>query len=1102
MLPLDTPLSASLDLPSDSPSNLKEAIDWILRVTGRDGGGGDGDASKLAKAITQLPDFQQAITAAADKLKESGSVDISQALGKLKSEITLKGIIEKLAGGLGDFIGYNGKGQGIALVIDPLQQLRKGVLMFLQMILEKLVRDLIVEDKGAKSYIGKAIRNSEGVSFDDAIQKIKGINQSSSRHPIPNVLSALQNTEQLRKDDVKELADGLNKYLKAVFEAVNTDGKNQANIQINSLCSQLQTLLDKVGQNGDLSTEINDVNKAEKQLTYTAYHHPAKSLVDGLKVAKTSFLQPLQKKDGYKSSYQGHNWNGITTTDKISQIFLGCLPLCYYWLTYLYWKCKQDRDKGGWEGQWLNSGSLSAFLSGQGYSREYLKNQAGKQFAKTSFTGFGELTNPVHPPASTHAEFFQKLRDTGIEKWKQEPSQSPSTTAQTHPLSGLYILTSTYFGHQQRLNVRESRPPTSIREMLYWLSALQFSPNYYEVQKQIEKRIPFEGLRVADSSKPSTSGSSDRGSASAGDTLTRINFNDYLTLTCVFAPALLGTIQGHSADSEKEPWLHSLFSNSEFKLSYASSGLTLFYALSQYSYALQFQLSFLYKQCVNGYNDGCGWWQCSFGKNVNTQDAKHYSEVSSWLCSSSKCTSGSCQHNSGKCQHFKQCGQSGKSSPLQAFLTDKLKGFSLSKNPVPDSPNHFHNHPPGYLCHVQMGFADKLRSDLGGGANIVYALTPLFGTSNGPLRQLSEKLGCITKRTPRTLGDFFGFIWHLNGQLFKNTRPTLNDLIRKFDTAFGLGNGLTSEFSNNPCMVIAQIWDKIAEIRSKSSSASNPSILSLSLESMAPAIPFLYQLFMAEESNFLPSALFDVRGTTHKTSYHGTHADIFGLYYPECSTPNTNCGPYLSPLTHTTGSAFAPKHASSYLSWVLYLTDDLETELWGLLDEFRNIDCLRSECLAPSTCSHGAGNHGSSGCTCDSIVRCGSVLPMLYRHGFRYNSPLELMGGSSDSNTKRDCKAFADQLQSVINGNPLASLLTSIDTFLYAIRWEFFSKLSSFWLCSLAILLYFIFYGIDVLHLKSHVHFPSSHDIPSIGLFTTGKPSVLTKFTKLVYFMP
>ncbi|GIX66387.1 spectrin repeat superfamily Extracellular matrix-binding protein, putative [Babesia caballi] len=58
---------------TDCPSNLKEAIDWILRVTGKDGGGGGGNEQKLAEAITKLPGFTDAIDAAAKKLTESGS---------------------------------------------------------------------------------------------------------------------------------------------------------------------------------------------------------------------------------------------------------------------------------------------------------------------------------------------------------------------------------------------------------------------------------------------------------------------------------------------------------------------------------------------------------------------------------------------------------------------------------------------------------------------------------------------------------------------------------------------------------------------------------------------------------------------------------------------------------------------------------------------------------------------------------------------------------------------------------------------------------------------------------------------------------------------
>ncbi|GIX61253.1 variant erythrocyte surface antigen-1 family protein [Babesia caballi] len=83
-------MSAGTKSLTDCPSNLKEAIDWILRVTGKDGqSGGQNASQELAKAVTQLLE---------------GVKDIN-------SKITIDhNLIDHLATGLAKFIGYDGAG--------------------------------------------------------------------------------------------------------------------------------------------------------------------------------------------------------------------------------------------------------------------------------------------------------------------------------------------------------------------------------------------------------------------------------------------------------------------------------------------------------------------------------------------------------------------------------------------------------------------------------------------------------------------------------------------------------------------------------------------------------------------------------------------------------------------------------------------------------------------------------------------------------------------------------------------------------------------------------------------------------------------------------
>ncbi|GIX62997.1 uncharacterized protein BcabD6B2_24320 [Babesia caballi] len=996
--------------------------------------------------------------AAADKLTEGRGDDVSNVLDNLKNEVTIKSVIEKLAEGLKAFIGYGSQGQGIALVIDPLQQLRKGVLLFLKMFLDRLKSDHkhtgIVDRGNALNELRGAVRKVDD-EFYKAIQKIDEIQNDNK---ISGVVDALKNFSSLQsKNNVNDLADGFQQYLTRVLQAVSS----KASSHVESLQTSLPSLIKAYGeQNGDITTQIQKVEGDYKKVNRNGRSTTIPDILTSAVHNGTKYLLEQLKKDGYKFSYQStSNWNGSANDSKIGQIFLGCLPLYYYWLTYLYWKC---REKGGeWEGNRINSGPLSAFLSGQGYAKEHLKNQAGKQIAKTAFNGFTEITAQFPTSVTTYFEFFQNLRDTGLEKWKQEPSQPPSATAQTYCLSGLYIVASTYFGHQQHLNAKDSRPPTSIREMLYWLAGLQFSPIYNELQKQVKKHIPDGGLRVADSSKPSTSGSSGPGSASVGDTLTRKDFNEYLTSSCVFAPALLGTIQGDSADTSDEPWLHNLFCNS-MNLQYPS-GSALFNALANYSYALQFQLYFVYSQCSGAYSYTCGWNECRYGSGVAAAG------LTSHLCPKG-CSRRGNRHSNGDHSGCKHDDCSSHGSPLQAFLTDKLKGFSRGH---PSEPSSHLATCSGVLCHVPMGFTGKLRTDAGGGLNIAYALNPFCGSPSDPLRQLSEKLGCLTKRTPSTLGDLLGFIWHLNGQLFKS-RPRMDELAKML-----VESVKKHRTPNNVPNFILHILDEMGKNASSISGPYEPTGLSRSLEAMAPTIPFLYHLFMTKERNTLPGVLFDLTKHRHKREagergkynvVHKSHSGSSPISGHRCSEPsglwsifqslnvkpgngntdtyetcrNSQCGGYLSPLTHTYGATYSPNFASTYLSWVVYLVEVFNERLHGLLVEFNDINC--KDCGPHCSCTK--GQHGTTNCSCHSVVSCAGVLPVLYGHGFNFTNAYTLKGVTHGNDPmKRPCQNFDSALSNILKaGAPLHTLLTVIDDFLYMFRVYFFYNLSSFWI--------------------------------------------------------
>ncbi|GIX64672.1 variant erythrocyte surface antigen-1 family protein [Babesia caballi] len=786
----------------------------------------------------------------------------------------------------------------------------------------------------------------------------------------------------------------------------------------------------------------------------------------------------------YASSYpSAAKWESVNSPDDkkklCAKIFLGCVPLCFYGLSYLYWRCS---DQGGWKGLTFSddiSPALKHFMEAAGFDTKKHTNpsKSGADIATAlqNFNGFQSAINGN----SSFTHFFKSVKNS-LEGALQP---KPKTIATSHPLSTLFLGASCYFESKRP---KTPQSPSTIRQMLYWLSSLTITPQFGELLDHIDSMFPSGPMSVAIS-----------GSVQTGETLSADDLAGHLVTSCISAVQVIRSIQGRSVSDD--PLLHYIYRNSEF--SYPSSGSALFNTLSKYTYALQFQLSFLHQQCMSGITT-CGWRLCKFGSAVPSHDQSHICPL--------KCKNGnnssSCRHDgkhqSSGCNHYNECGSGANMSPLQAFLTDNLKGFSLSKNPDLSSFNHLNNHTPGSMCHIKMGFnAESLRSS-GKGVYIFTALNDFCSHSNTPLRQLSEKLGCLTKRTPRSLGDIFGFYLQLVGQLFDN-RLTMASFAANILVNLELSDEFQM-FAINRYPPLKETYEKLVQSRSQAV----PSGLSRSLNILYNDLPFWFQLFMVDDSRDMAASLFDMRQHCHnknddntkhyspdgqkQCSHNSNHAaDLWSLYYPGCT--GQPCGKYLSPLCHSTGATFAPKFAVTYLSWVLYLGDDLQSGFQEMLDEFQSVECTTVlGCKTP--CSHNGDQHGRSSCTCQSVVQCGGVLPLLYRHGFQFMDAKDL------KNNTKACTQFHSQISKVLSPDaPLHNLLMAIDEFLYYVRFRFMSTVSSFWLCSFLILLYFIFYGIDVLHFKSHARFPSSHGIPPIGLLTTGKAPAITKLT---YYMP
>ncbi|GIX62169.1 variant erythrocyte surface antigen-1 family protein [Babesia caballi] len=258
-------------------------------------------------------------------------------------------------------------------------------------------------------------------------------------------------------------------------------------------------------------------------------------------------------------SASGGNGAQNKAKEKCAKIFLSCLPIIFSGLSYMYWNCKQQKSNGGWDSMKLtdNSFALGDYLFFMGYHPLILSDQTGTQVANTALQQFQkDFYGATSHSNSTYLVFLNVVK-TQIHKKLKEGS---GAKLEEHPIASLYFAAQNYFTHKQFSSSSQSTGSRkSIREMLYFIAALPFSPVYEEFDKYITEYFKaVTGIQssndselkfpVADSAKTKTS---------AGDTLSAEEFKTYLTATCNYSPVLLGYIQaiqslsvvGNSADS-------------------------------------------------------------------------------------------------------------------------------------------------------------------------------------------------------------------------------------------------------------------------------------------------------------------------------------------------------------------------------------------------------------------------------------------------------------------------------------------------------------------------------------------------------------------------
>ncbi|ORM39843.1 uncharacterized protein BXIN_0212 [Babesia sp. Xinjiang] len=765
----------------------------------------------------------------------------------------------------------------------------------------------------------------------------------------------------------------------------------------------------------------------------------------------------------YKSSYKGAQWERGESA-KYALIFLGCIPIMFFGLSYLYWQCspgtnEQNRrwtcdrgsHKGGLKCQAITDyrNPICVYLQSMGYNISQINSNSDNHrdagfllpLLQMIFMEYDTTTTSLQNDSSFNGacsvfvnNLLQKVKGKDLQK----------TYLLDQPITYLYATTVYYFQAIQNANKMkpcELQCPTSIREMLYWMMTLPYSPMYSNVKG---------GTLAALSAKKEI----ELIKGDANEDIVKFDLgtvSQHLFLPCVYAGFLQLTIGGHLKDDRNPsttPFLYGLYSNSHFKFHYPDDLEKWVNVTWDVVYALYYQLNFLWAQCRTCVSLGCGWKWCQYGSTVRCDN------ILTWLCSGTggnrgyttehhSCDGDGCVEGHGACTT-----SSGQCSPLQAFLCDSLPNIKYhifdKENECPYCHTRITQGPYNHWCPIRMGY---VKSDLSSVPRTGYCLFIILedfvkmDTGEASLYNLMLCVYSVRTYIPRNPGDLFGLFFSLSLSADNTGRGDIKNLKTAVE------EDITGCF-----------WEYSTKLESD------------------------------QIVNELKSLGGNGSGSKSHTYGRNHSPDLKSLR--DCGVDG--CGRCLLPLTRHIYSTFATKYSKTYTSWILYLTNVLHDGLKDLSKAFGEIKC--KYCKKKPKCQEGCHNSDTeTQCACVSMAACDGVLQTFYKFGFTFADASSL----NVLQTRKSCSDFADHLSAVIDGDPFGDLIKAINDFFIHIRLPFIITIAALWVFATVYLIYAIILPLDILHISSHWRLSSSHKIPPFRLLSEAAPPKKIWYFKL-----
>ncbi|GBE62861.1 ribosome binding protein [Babesia ovata] len=216
----------------------------------------------------------------------------------------------------------------------------------------------------------------------------------------------------------------------------------------------------------------------------------------------------------------------------------------------------------------------------------------------------------------------------------------------------------------------------------------------------------------------------------------------------------------------------------------------------------------------------------------------------------------------------------------------------------------------------------------------------------------------------------------------------------------------------------------------------------------------------------------EARGSATHNSIHDHDKD-----HPEtlstllgCEVNNVHCSPHCSPITYRAYALYSSSFAHHYLSWTVHLPDRLHESLLRLHYDLEKLQCHAAK----------------------PLNQCDKAMPLLYSHGF---TPPD--GALQPSLT---CSDVITKLEEVVAGEPIAGLMTAMDTFLYNIRMPFLFAIIALWLIATLYIAHTMLYRMDVLRIRSHLLTTRASHLIDVKALLAGSRRMLSLYKDVDYF--